>query len=67
MRSSAKNLRAVLMIVKLLLDPRVFNYVIMVLYALNIARWWFAGSTKDALYWGSALCITATVTFMYEH
>lgn len=52
---------------RLLLDPKIFNYVIMVLYALNIGRWAWAGSWKDVCYWTSALAITATVTFMYDH
>jgi hypothetical protein len=51
----------------LLLDPKIFNYVIMVLYGLNVGRWAFAGSLKDVCYWLSALAITATVTFMYDH
>lgn len=51
----------------LLTDPKVFNYVIMVLYALNALRWAFAGKAADVCYWLSALAITATVTFLYEH
>lgn len=50
-----------------LLDPKFFNYVIMTLYALNAARWGFEGKPADVCYWLSALAITATVTFMYEH
>ena len=48
-------------------DPKIFNYLVMVLYALNITRWGFHGSLKDVCYWVSALAITATVTFLYEH
>jgi hypothetical protein len=51
----------------LLLDPKIFNYTIMVLYMLNACRWAFAGSVKDVCYWLSALAITATVTFLYSH
>lgn len=51
----------------LLLDPRVFNYLIIVLYLLNAIRWAFARSAADTCYWLSALCITATVTFLYKH
>jgi len=51
----------------LLHDPRLFNYVIMVLYALNTVRWAFAKSPADVCYWLSALAITATVTFGYRH
>lgn len=51
----------------ILLDPKIFNYVILVLYALNVARWSWEGSLADACYWASAAAITATVTFLYEH
>lgn len=51
----------------LLLDPRIFNVVILVLYACNIVRWAIAGSVADACYWLSAFGITATVTFLYKH
>ncbi len=51
----------------LLLDPKIFNYTIMVLYLLNACRWAVEGSIKDVCYWLSALAITATVTFLYNH
>lgn len=51
----------------LLIDPRVFNYLIMVLYALNALRWAIARKPADVCYWFSALAITATVTFLYKH
>lgn len=51
----------------LLLDPKIFNYTIMILYALNATRWAFARKPADVCYWLSALAITATVTFLYEH
>lgn len=47
-------------------DPRIFSYVIMTLYALNIIRWGFAGSWADSAYWFFAFGITATVTFGYD-
>jgi len=53
--------------IKYLFDPKVFNYVIMFLYGLNVARWAFAGKIADVCYWLSALAITATVTFGYKH
>ena len=52
---------------KWLLDPRIFNYVIMSLYVLNSLRWGFAGRPADVCYWLSAFAITATVTFGYKH
>ena len=33
----------------LLMDPRVFNYVIMAMYALNILRWAMAGKLAGRL------------------
>jgi hypothetical protein len=50
-----------------LLDPKIFNYVIMGLYALNAGRWAVNGSPADVCYWLSALAITATVTWGYSH
>ena len=52
---------------QLLADPKIFNYVIMVLYALNAARWAYQKNIADCCYWLSALAITATVTFLYKH
>jgi hypothetical protein len=49
----------------LLLDPRIFNFIIMILYALNALRWAVAGSWADAGYWCGALWITGFVTFGY--
>ncbi len=51
--------------INLLLDPKIFNYIIMTLYALNCVRWGFNGSWADVSYWLCALGITATVTFGY--
>ena len=52
---------------KLFLDPKIFNYVIMCMYGANVVRWAIAGKMADVCYWLSALAITATVTFMYRH
>ncbi len=51
----------------LIFDPKFFNYVIMVLYALNALRWAYQKNVADMCYWLSALAITATVTFLYKH
>lgn len=48
-------------------DPRIFNYVILALYACNILRWWFHGSLGDVWYWTGAFMITAAVTWGYQH
>ena len=50
-----------------LTDPKIFNYIIMVLYALNVMRWAVFRSIADVCYWLSALAIIATVTFLYPH
>lgn len=52
---------------KLFLDPKIFNYVIMTLYCLNALRWAIEKKPADMCYWLSALAITATVTFGYRH
>jgi hypothetical protein len=49
-----------------LFDPKIFNYVIMVLYVLNSARWAVHGSWGDAAYWVSAFAITASVTWGFQ-
>jgi hypothetical protein len=54
-------------IIKFLADPKVFNYIIMVLYTLNALRWALDKKYADTCYWLSALAITATVTFLYKH
>ena len=51
----------------LLADPRIINYLIIVIYGLNVIRWAVARSLADACYWASALAITCTVTFLYKH
>lgn len=55
------------MIKRILFDPKFFNYVIMSLYFLSACRWAMSRKWPDTCYWLSALAITATVTFLYEH
>lgn len=50
-----------------LMDPKIFNYVIMSMYILNATRWAFHGNWADMSYWLSAFAITATVTWGYNH
>lgn len=50
----------------IILDPRIFNYLILTLYMLNAIRWAFAGSWGDCLYWFAAFQITAAVTWGFE-
>ena len=49
-----------------LLNPKVFNILIMSLYLINSGWWFWHGSKADGFYWLSALAITATVTFGYN-
>jgi hypothetical protein len=53
--------------IQICLDPKLFNYVIMTLYAINATRWAVNYSWADMCYWFSALAITATVTWGYSH
>lgn len=52
---------------RFLLDPKLFNYVILTLYLLNAVRWAVHRSWADVTYWASAFAITATVTWGYKH
>jgi len=47
----------------LLKDPKIFNYVILCLYALNACRWAYAKSWGNFFYWLSAFGITTSVTW----
>ena len=47
-----------------LTDPKLFSYVILVLYLLNVIRWAFEMNLFQVCYWMSAAAITATVTFL---
>lgn len=51
----------------LLLDPRIFNFLIMTLYGLAVTRWLFAGNFWAAGYWSCALGLTIIITFGKTH
>ena len=51
----------------MLIDPKLFNYIIMSLYLINSISWFLNRSIADGCYWLSALAITYTVTFLYKH
>lgn len=53
-------------IIQFIKDPRLFNYLILSLYAINIVRWSFERSFFNVWYWASAFSITACVTFSYK-
>lgn len=55
------------MFLKVIQDPKVFNYLILTLYMLNASRWAYSQKWADVCYWLSAAAITATVTFLYKH
>ena len=55
---------AVIYMKQMLRDPKVFNYVILTLYALNAVRWGIDRKIADVCYWLSAFAITTTVTFL---
>lgn len=46
-----------------LLDPRVFNYTLIVLHALSAARWAYERRWWDCAYWLGCLWITLAVTY----
>lgn len=48
---------------RMIFDPKVFNYVILVLYMLNAGRWAIERSWGNFFYWVSAFGITASVTW----
>ncbi len=47
----------------ILLDPRIFNYMILILFALATVRWTIAGQYWEALYWFGALILNIAVTY----
>ena len=49
---------------RLIEDPKIFSYVILVLYTLNSSRWVYARNWGQALYWFAAFLITFSVTFL---
>lgn len=51
----------------ILLDPRIFNFFIMGLYGLNIARWLVSANFWAAGYWACALGLTCIITFGRTH
>jgi hypothetical protein len=47
------------MIFALLKDPRIFSYIIMPLYAMNVCRWAYEHKWADVCYWLSAMSAAA--------
>lgn len=48
------------------LDPRLFNYILMLLNVGGGVRFLLAGRPWDAAYWFSAFFLTFCVTFRYQ-
>jgi hypothetical protein len=48
---------------RLLSDPKVFNYAIMALFGAASIRWGFAGSWQSCVYWAASFALTVAVTF----
>jgi hypothetical protein len=46
-----------------ILDPKIFNYLIMSLYVINSISWACRGGQAQFWYWICAFGITASVTF----
>lgn len=50
-----------------LLDSRIFNFLIMGLYSLAVIRWLVAANFWAAGYWTCALGLTCIITFGKTH
>lgn len=50
----------------ILLDPKLFNYLILTMYFLNTVRWAFERNVGQIVYWLGAFIITFAVTFLME-
>ena len=51
----------------ILSDPRLFNFIIMALYAGAVIRWSVAANFWAAGYWACALGLTLIITFGKTH
>lgn len=47
-----------------LLDPKIFNYLIIAMFAAAAIRWAFAGNWPQSGYWASAAVLNIFVTAM---
>lgn len=50
----------------LLLDPKLFNYLILLLFAFATVRWGIEGKWADTLYWACAFGLNVAVTWGYQ-
>ncbi len=49
-----------------LLDPVIFNYIILALYTLATIRWIVAGNVFQSIYWFGATVMMVGITFFME-
>ena len=47
-------------------DPKLFNYIILVLFLFAAIRWGYEGKWGDCLYWFSAFTLNIAVTFGFQ-
>jgi hypothetical protein len=47
-----------------ILDPKIFNYLILGLFAFAVIRWAIERNWGQAIYWAGALILNLAVTFM---
>jgi phage shock protein PspC (stress-responsive transcriptional regulator) len=50
--------------VRFLLDPRLFNVLVMTLSAFAAIRWTVEGSWKQSVYWAAAFALTFAITYL---
>ena len=50
----------------MLTDPRLFNYIIMVVFLLAAARWAYERQWADVIYWVCSFGLTAAITWGYQ-
>lgn len=51
----------------LLADPRIFSYLIMLLFVMNSIRWAFEQNWAQVCYWILSCLITAVITFGFSN
>lgn len=50
----------------ILLDPKLFNYLILILYFLSVVRWTIELNWGQVMYWSGALILTVAITFFMD-
>lgn len=47
-------------------DPKIFNYIILILYILCAVRWAFEKNYGQFIYWVGAIILTYAITFLIK-